>query len=106
MRSVDLACYADALAAETAALSARLERARQRLRRAAIEHEARLALPPAVVARLEALGALGAARDGGETLELERVQAALEALAQLQAWVERELYATTALPSPASRAAR
>jgi hypothetical protein len=105
VRSVDLAVYADLLAAEAASLSARVERARQRLRQAAIEHEARCALPEPVVARLEALGVLAAPADGDEAREIEEAKAALEALALLQGWVERELYTATALPSPVSSAA-
>ena len=41
MRSVDLAIYADALAGEAAAVAARVERARARLRESEIEREAR-----------------------------------------------------------------
>jgi hypothetical protein len=58
VRSVDLAIYADALAGEAATLAARLERARARVRQAAIERVAREELPPQVVARLQALGML------------------------------------------------
>ena len=58
MRSVDLALYADELAARAATLAARLERARGRLRQAAIEREARRALDETSVARLESLGVL------------------------------------------------
>ena len=45
MRGVDLAIYADALAGEAASLAARAERARSRLRQAAIEKRARTELP-------------------------------------------------------------
>jgi uncharacterized protein involved in type VI secretion and phage assembly len=55
MRSVDLALYADELAARAATLAAQLERARCRLRREAIEREARRALGEGSVARLESL---------------------------------------------------
>jgi len=41
MRSVELAIYADTLAGESASLAARAERARSRLRQAAIEKRAR-----------------------------------------------------------------
>ena len=41
MRSVELAIYADQLAGEAASLAARAERARSRLRQAAIEKRAR-----------------------------------------------------------------
>ena len=93
MRSVDLAIYADALAGEAAALAARAERARSRLRQAAIERAARADLPPAAVARLEALGLLATRAERAELRELE---GALEALALLQAWVESRLAASAA----------
>jgi hypothetical protein len=66
MRSVDLAVYADSIAAEAAALCARLERARRRLRQAAIEREARLALPADAVRRLEQLDLLRPSHAGEE----------------------------------------
>ena len=109
MRAVDLAVYADAIAAEAAAVSARLERARRRLREAAIESEARRALLPQTVTQLEALGLLGPVMVGTETTEIAEARAALAAVEQLQAWVERELYAAGAAArslSPASSAAR
>ena len=56
MRGVDLAIYADALAGEAASLAARAERARSRLRQAAIEKRARAELTAVAVERLEALG--------------------------------------------------
>jgi predicted transcriptional regulator len=59
MRSIDLALYADELAARAATLAAQLDRARCRLRREAVEREARRALDEGSVARLEALGLLG-----------------------------------------------
>ena len=91
MRSVDLALFADELAARAATLAAQLERARGRLRQAAIEREARRALDESSVARLESLGVLvaGEARDiRGEIRELGRSLAVVE---ELQAWVERRL---------------
>ncbi len=88
MRSVDLAIYADALAGEAATLAARLERARARVRQAAIERVAREELPPQVVARLEALGLLQTRADRVEISELVET---LEAIEALQAWVERGL---------------
>jgi hypothetical protein len=112
VRSVDLAVYADALAAEAAALAARLERARRRLRQAAIEREARAALPPETIERLEALRLLEGEIGPPEVEEIADVQASLTALEALQAWVERELYVaregsrTLAGSSPASTAAR
>jgi hypothetical protein len=88
VRSVDLAIYADALAGEAASVAARLERARSRVRQAAIERAARDELPAATVARLEALGLLQTRADRAEIRELVE---ALEALQALQAWVERGL---------------
>lgn len=99
MRSIDLALYADRLAAEAATLAARLERARARLRNAAIEHEARLGLPPEVVVQLERLGVLSARCADGVGGEIVEIQAALSALEALQAWVERQLAASRAPPS-------
>jgi hypothetical protein len=90
VRSVDLAIYADALAGEAASLAARVERARSRIRQAAIERAAREELAPATVARLEALGLLATR---GDHAELRDLQAALEAVEDLQAWVERRLAA-------------
>jgi hypothetical protein len=91
MRSVDLALFADELAARAATLAAQLERARGRLRQAAIEREARRALDESSVARLESLGVLVAREAGdirGEIRELGRSLAVVE---ELQAWVERRL---------------
>jgi hypothetical protein len=93
MRSVELAIYADLLAAEAAALAARLEQARSRLRQAAIEDEAAAALPPAVVGRLRALGVLGGGGEVAGAAEIQRVTLDLDAVLKLQAWVERELRA-------------
>ncbi len=91
MRSVDLALYADALAAEAAALARRVERSRGRLRQAAVEREAREALPSDVVRRLEALALLGAVREAQEVEELAELSAAAAAVEALQAWVEERL---------------
>jgi hypothetical protein len=93
VRSVDLAIYADALAGEAASLAARVERARSRLRQAAIERAARDELAPATVARLEARGLLATRVDRGELRDLED---ALGAVEELQAWVEGRLAATAA----------
>jgi hypothetical protein len=93
VRSVDLAIYADALAGEAAALAARRERERSHLRQAAIERAARAELPPPAVARLEELGLLTTRADGAKLRELEQ---ALEAVEQLQAWVEARLAASAA----------
>jgi hypothetical protein len=88
VRSVDLAIYADELAGEASSLAARLERLRSRLRQSAIERAARADLSAATVARLEALGLLTTRADWDELRELED---ALDALEELQAWVERRL---------------
>jgi hypothetical protein len=93
VRSVDLAIYADALAGEAAALAARVERERSRLRQVAIERAARAELEPATIARLEARGLLVTQADRAELRDLEE---ALEALGELQAWVESRLAATAA----------
>lgn len=115
MRTVDLAIYADALAAEAATLAARLERARARLRQVALEREARQALPPQVVAHLERLGVLGSGVADGALADLHELTAAVDAVSQLQAWVEERLAASTGRAgyaaaagavSPASSAAR
>ena len=97
MRSVELALYADRLAAEAATLAARLERARAKLCRAAIEHDARLGLPPEVVARLERLGVLSASTDASSG-EIVEIRAALSALETLQTWVEHQLAGSRAPP--------
>ena len=93
MRAVDLALYADTLAAEAAALAARLERSRGRLRQAAIERDARSALDEATVARLEESGLLARAGVGPERAEVAELANALAALEELQAWVEERLFA-------------
>jgi hypothetical protein len=93
MRSVDLAVYADTLAAEAAALHSRLERERRRLRHAALEHEARRSLPAETVRALERLGILGQPLDDAGAEEIGEACAALAAVQQLQAWVEAELAA-------------
>ena len=91
MRAVDLAIYADALAGEATSLSARAERARSRLRQAAIEKRARAKLTQIAVGRLEALGLLGAVDETAARAELRELEAALDALEELQSWVEGEL---------------
>jgi hypothetical protein len=91
MRGVDLAIYADALAGEAASLAARAERARSRLRQAAIEKRARRELTPVAVERLEALGVFGEIDDAATRGELRELEAALEAIEELQAWLEGEL---------------
>ena len=96
MRGVDLAIYADTLAGEAASLSARAERARSRLRQAAIEKRARSELTKVAVERLAALGLLGGIDETASRAELREVEAALDALEELQSWVELELEAATA----------
>ena len=91
MRSVELAVYADALAGESASLAARAERARSRLRQAAIEKRARGELSDTAIERLETLCLLGAIDEPAVRAELRELEAALDALEELQAWVESEL---------------
>ncbi|HKG43445.1 MAG TPA: hypothetical protein VKB10_04305 [Gaiellaceae bacterium] len=91
MRGVDLAIYADALAGEAGSLAARAERARSRLRQAAIERRARAGLTPVAAERLEGLGLLGAVDEAATRRELRELEAALEAVEELQAWLEAEL---------------
>ncbi|MDQ3874048.1 MAG: hypothetical protein M3322_00655 [Actinomycetota bacterium] len=93
MRAVDLALYADTLAAEAAALSARAERCRSRLRQAAIERRARAELRPEIVARLDALGVFSAADELATREEIRDLAVSLAALGELQVWVERCLAA-------------
>ena len=91
MHTVDLAIYADTLASEAAAVAARVERARARLRESAIEHEARRALTRETVERLERLGLLRPADERRLGAELRRLEADLGALEELQGWVEARL---------------
>lgn len=93
MRSIDLALYADELAARAATLAAQLERVRSRLRQEAIEREARRALDEGSVARLESL-AVFHRHDAGELrTEIVELSTSLSALEELQAWVEEQLAA-------------
>jgi Spy/CpxP family protein refolding chaperone len=91
VRSVELAIYADALAGEAASLAARAERARSRLQQAAIEKRARGELTETAIERLEALGLLGGVDERATRAELRELESALDALEELQAWVEAEL---------------
>lgn len=93
MRNVDLALYADALAGEAAALAARIERERGRLRQSAVERQACRELPAAVVERLTELGLLSTRGDVEALAELEE---ALDAVEVLQAWVEGQLRSAAA----------
>ena len=96
VREVDLAVYADALAGEAAALAARAERIRSKLRQAKIERRARNDLPAETVDRLEQLGLLCGTDERGAHAELRELEESLCALEELQAWVEAELAATNA----------
>jgi hypothetical protein len=96
MRSVELAIYADALAGESASLAARAERSRSRLRQAAIEKRARTELSETAIERLESLRLLGAIDERAVRADLRELEAALDALDELQAWVESELAASAA----------
>ncbi|HEY7019004.1 MAG TPA: hypothetical protein VH297_11100 [Gaiellaceae bacterium] len=91
MRRVDLAIYADVLEGEAASLAAKAERTRSRLWQASIERRARGELTPVAVERLEAIGLLGALDEAASRAELRELEAALDAVEELQAWVEREL---------------
>jgi hypothetical protein len=88
MRSVDLALYADVLAGEAASLAARIERERGKQRQASIEREARAAIAPSAIERLEELGLLATRADVAAIAELEE---SLDAVEVLQAWVEGAL---------------
>ena len=91
MRAVELAVYADDLCAEVAALSARAERARSRLRVAAIEREARRALASTTVAELEGRGIMGQHDEVSLRQELLELESAIDAIGELQGWVEAQL---------------
>jgi hypothetical protein len=88
VRRVDLALYADTLAGEAAAVAARIERERGRMRQAEIERAAARDLPVPVVATLRELGLLGTSGDVRALAELEE---SLDAVEALQAWVEERL---------------
>jgi len=96
VREIDLAVYADALAGESAALSARAERIRSRLRQAKIERRARNDLSAATVDRLESLGLLCGTDERAAHAELQELDESLAAVEELQAWVEEELAAKNA----------
>ena len=91
MRSIDLALYADELAARAATLAAQLERARCRLRQEAIERQARRALDEGTVARLETLGLVRPGDRRALRAELRELAGSLAAVELLQAWVEERL---------------
>jgi hypothetical protein len=96
VRQIDLAVYADALAGEHAALAARAERIRSRLRQAKIDRRARNDLPHATVDRLESLGLLSGTDERAAHAELRELEDSLAALEELQAWVEGELAVVSA----------
>jgi hypothetical protein len=96
VREVDLAVYADQVAGESAALSARAERIRSKLRQAKIERRARNDLPAATVDRLESLGLLSATDERAAHAELRELEESLVPLEELQAWVEAELATSAA----------
>lgn len=93
MRAVDLALYADALAAKASALAAQLERGRDALRQATIEREARRSLGAETVERLERLGVLRSVDSRAQRADIAQLAADLAALEELQAWVEAKLFA-------------
>jgi hypothetical protein len=96
VREIDLAIYADGLAGEAAALSARAERIRSKLRQAKIERRARNDLKAATVDRLESVGLLGGVDERAAHAELRELEDSLAALEELRAWVEEELATTNA----------
>jgi len=69
VRSVELAIYADALAGESASLE----------------------VSETAIERLEALGLLGGIDERVTRAELRELESTLDALEELQAWVEAEL---------------
>jgi hypothetical protein len=91
VRTVDLALYADVLAARASAVAAQLERKRDAVRQAAIEREARRALGADALVRLERLGVVTVADVRALRAEIAELAADLAALEELQAWVERRL---------------
>jgi hypothetical protein len=105
MRIVDLALFADIVAWRAAALEARLERERDRIRQAAVKREARRALAPAIVERLVGVGVLSATHVRAERREVGELAASLAAIRELQAWTEARLseaHADAGLMPPAA----
>jgi hypothetical protein len=92
MRVVDLALFSDLVCARIASVEARLERARDRIRQASIEREARRALAPATVELLVRAGALTETDVRGERREIAELAATLAALHELQRWTEKQLF--------------
>ena len=93
MRAVDLALYADTLAAKASALAAQLERARHAVRQTALEREARRALDAATIERLERLEVLDGVELRIRRADVSELAADLAAVEALQAWVESQLFA-------------
>ena len=102
MRIVDLALYADVLAAKAARVACELERVRGELRRAAIEREARRALDERTLGRLERLGVVSRADARRLRREVVELAADLSALLALQAWTEAQLGGSGADPERAT----
>ena len=92
VRTIDLAVYADVLAGKAATLAARLERARDALRQAAIEREVRVAFDPATVQQLERVGVVSAIDVAAQRAEVTALARDLRAVEELQAWVEARLF--------------
>jgi hypothetical protein len=92
MQAVDLAVYADVLAARASALAAQLERARASVRQAAIERRARAALAADTIERLERLGVVSKADERAQRAVAARLAGDLTAVEELQAWVEARLF--------------
>jgi hypothetical protein len=92
VRAVDLAVYADVLAAHASALAAQLERTRSRVRQAAIERRARAALDPDTIEHLERLGVVSRSDERAQRAEAAQLAADLAAVEELQAWVEARLF--------------
>ncbi len=102
VRTVDLALYADVLAAKAARVSCELERVRGELRRAAIEREARRALDERTFGRLERLGVVSRADARRLRREVVELVVDLGALRALQAWTEAQLAGSGADPERAT----
>jgi hypothetical protein len=92
VRAIDLAVFADVLAGRASSLAARLERARDAIRQAALEREVRAQLDAETVERLEALDVLSRADGREQREEAARLAADLRAVERLQAWVEERLF--------------
>jgi hypothetical protein len=92
MRAVDLAVYADVLAARASALAAQLERTRAGVRQAVLERRARAAFEPDTIERLERLGAVSRSDERAQRAEAAQLAADLAAVEELQAWVEARLF--------------